>query len=147
MSLPRLLVMSMPLLCATLAAAEPRMPADSVAQAERRVLQELYGGVVANQTITVAGQDFFQHFVAAWRDRDLSERYAISIHERPSARWGTRIWIEYAQRPIFQAVLPTGRAGIKTLSEQAVELAYQKVADIEIGRLLFRESDLGADEI
>lgn len=115
--------------------------------AETTVPQEQYGGLVANQTITVAGQDFYQYFVSAWRDQALSERYAISIHERPSARWGSRIWVEYAQRRVFQAFLPTARAAIKALSEQAVAVACQKAAAAEIERLLFRDADIGADEI
>lgn len=112
----------------------------------RQAKQEGYG-VVTNQTVTVAGQDFFQHFVAAWRDRDLSERFSISIHERPSARWGSQIWVEYAQRRIFQASLPAARASIKALSEQAVDATYQQVTDADVGRLLFREADIGRDEI
>jgi curli production assembly/transport component CsgE len=110
-------------------------------------LLESYGGIVVNQTVTVAGQEFFQCFVAAWRDRDSSERYAISVTERPSARWGSQIWIEFAQRRIFQAPLPTARAGIRALSEQATEVVTQMVADMEVERLLFREPDLGRDEL
>jgi curli production assembly/transport component CsgE len=129
--------------------AEPRL--ESVGKAagatRKKPRQELYGGVVVNQTVTVAGQDFYQYFVSAWRDRDMSERFAISIRERPSARWGSLVWIEYAERRIFQAQLPTGRAGIKALSEQAVDFAYQKLADAEVERLLFRDPDFGSDEI
>lgn len=108
---------------------------------------EVYGGVVANQTVTVAGQDFYQHFVAAWRDRDLSERFTISIHERPSARWGSQVWIEFAQRRIFQSALPTGRGGIRSLAEQAIEIAHQLIGDAEVDRLLFRDVDIGPDEM
>jgi curli production assembly/transport component CsgE len=31
----------------------------------------------------------------------LSERYIVSIHERPSARYGSLIWVEYEQRRVF----------------------------------------------
>jgi curli production assembly/transport component CsgE len=102
---------------------------------------------VADQTVTVAGQDFYQQFVVAWRERDIAERYAISVHERPSARWGSQVWIEYAQRRIFQAALPAGRTGIRQLGEQAAEFAFQKVTDAEVERLLFRDADVGVDEI
>lgn len=120
--------------------------AEPVAELNGRVLQELYGGVVVDQTITVAGQDFYQYFIVLWRDKPLSEQYAISIHERPSARWGNEVWVEYAQRRVFQTILPTSRANIKPVSEQAVELAYQNVVDTEVQRLLFRNQDIGADE-
>lgn len=114
---------------------------------DTRVLQELYGGVVANQTMTVVGQDFYQHFVATWRDKAMSERYALSIHERPSARWGSLVWVEYAQRRVFQIFLPPARANIKAVSEHAAEVSYQSVVDTEVQRLLFRDPDLGHDEI
>ncbi len=112
-----------------------------------RVLQELYAGVVVDQTITVAGHDFYQHFVALWRDKEMADRYEISVHERPSARWGNQIWIEYAQRRVFQVFLPGARGKIKAVSEMAVDVAYKNVIDTEVQRLLFREPDLGADEI
>lgn len=116
-------------------------------RAESKLAQEPIAGVVVNQTITVAGQNFYQCFVASWRDREISERYAIAIHERPSARWGTQVWIEYAQKRIFQAPLPSTFANIKALSEQAAEVAQQKVVDVEVDRLLFRETEFGPDEI
>ena len=110
-------------------------------------LEELYAGVVVDQTITVAGQDFYQYFIVFWRDKPLSERYAISIHERPSARWGNQVWIEYAQRRVFQTILPTSRAAIKPVSEQAADIAYQNVVDTDVQRLLFRDLDIGPDEM
>lgn len=122
------------------------VPAQSGAR-EQSGLEELYAGVVVDQTITVAGQDFYQYFVASWRDKPLSERYAISIHERPSARWGNQVWVEYAQRRVFQTILPTSRAAIKPVSEQAADIAYQNVFDTDVQRLLFRDSDIGPDEM
>lgn len=112
-----------------------------------RVLQELYAGVVVDQTVTVAGHEFYQHFVALWRDKELTSRYAISVHERPTARWGSQIWIEYAQRRVFQAFMPPARANVKAMSEQAADIAFQNVVDTEVQRLLFREPDLGPDEL
>ncbi len=114
---------------------------------DSRALEELYAGVVVDQTITVAGQDFYQYFVVFWRDKPLSERYAISIHERPSARWGNQVWIEYAQRRVFQTTLPASRAAIKPVSEQAAEITYQNVVDTDVQRLLFRDLDIGPDEM
>lgn len=112
-----------------------------------RVLQELYAGVVVDQTITVAGREFYQHFASLWREKPMSERYAVSVHERPSARWGTQLWVEYAQRRVFQIFLPAVRANVKAASQEAVETAFQNVVDTEVQRLLFRDADLGMDEI
>jgi len=113
----------------------------------RQVPAERYAGVVANETVTDAGNDFFRLFASAWSERPLSSRFTISIHERRSARWGNGIWIEYAQRRIFQASLPLLHAGIRQLSAQAAAIVYARVMDAEVGRLLFREPDLGSDEL
>lgn len=112
-----------------------------------KALQEIYGGIVTDQTITVAGQNFYQMFVASWRDKPNQERFVIAIRERPSARWGNEIWVEYAQRRVFQAVLPANRSNIKAIADQAVEIAYKNVVDAEVQRLLFRDLDLGPDEL
>ena len=111
------------------------------------VQKELYGGVVVNQTVTVAGQDFYQYFVALWRDQANSERYAISVHERPSARWGSQVWVEYAQKRVFQAALPSTRAHVQPISARAVAIAYANVMQADVQRLLYRDKDIGADEL
>jgi curli production assembly/transport component CsgE len=108
--------------------------------------EEIDGGAVVDQTVTVVGHDFFSHFALAWSEQPLSERYTLSIHERPSARWGSEIWVEYAQRRVFHAFLRPSRADLKRVGEQAAQAAYSRVVDTEVQRLLFREADLGWDE-
>ena len=123
-----------------------RVPGE-IALRDTRVLQEIYGGIVVDQTITVNGHAFYQRFVAAWRDNELSSRYAISVHEKPSARWGSQLWVAYAQQRVYQIFLPSVRANLQVMSEQAARQAYQNVVDLEVQRLLFSEVDLGADEL
>jgi curli production assembly/transport component CsgE len=103
-------------------------------------------GIVTNQAITVAGREFSDYFIAAWRDKPDSERYAIAIRERPSARLGSQVRVEFAQRPVYQSRLPPSRAALKSLGEQAAELAYQAVQATEAQRVLVNDADLGADE-
>lgn len=127
--------------------AEEKAIGDAMASEEKPLHRDTYGGLVANQTMTVAGQDFYRHFVTAWRDKAGSERYTISIHEQPSARFGGRIWVEFAHRRIFQASLPPARASIRPLSEQAVEITYEAVIDAQVQQALFRNPDMAADEL
>lgn len=108
---------------------------------------ELYAGVVLDQTVTVVGHDFYQYFAALWRDKETSERYAISVHERPSARLGSQLWIEYAQRRVFQIVLQATRANVKEIGREAADIAFQNVMDIEVQRLMSHDRDLAADEM
>lgn len=104
------------------------------------------GGVITNQAITVAGQDFYHYFVAAWRDKEGSERYTIGVRERPSARFGTEVWVEYRQRRVFRTYLPPARAAIRPISENAAEIAYQLIRETDFQNQLIRDADLGRDE-
>lgn len=119
---------------------------EALEQAERRLRVDTDGGVIINQAITVAGQDFYQYFSSAWRDKDGSERYTLAIRERPSARWGSEIWVEYGQRRLYHAYLPPARASIRAMSESAAEIAFQAAVQADLQRLLTNDSDLGGDE-
>jgi curli production assembly/transport component CsgE len=103
-------------------------------------------GIVTHQPVTVAGHEFCHHFVMAWRDQPGSERYTVAIRERPSARWGSLVWIEFGQQRVLQLQLPPARAGLKALAESAADTAYQSILDIERQRRLLSDADLAPDE-
>jgi curli production assembly/transport component CsgE len=106
-----------------------------------------FDGVVIDQTITRAGKDFYQQFSMSWHDQPLSERYTISVKEQPSARFGSQIYIVFGSRRIFQGQMSPNRSQIKMLSDAAVEIAYKAVTEGEMQRLLFKDPDIGQDEI
>jgi curli production assembly/transport component CsgE len=104
-------------------------------------------GVVVNRTVTVLGQDFYQNFTALWRQKDISNKFSISIHERPSARFGSEIWVLFRQKRVFHTFLPPARAATKRVSAQAVEQVYQNIADSEVERIMVKSPDLGPEEM
>ena len=130
------------LACGTLAAAVSAGAAGPAGT----TADEIAGGIVTDQTITPGGQDFYQGFAAMWHDKSLAGRFSLAVREQPSARMGNRILIDYANRTVFEAVLPPARGGIRALSESAVEIAYQNVSNAEVQRLLLRDQDLARDE-
>jgi curli production assembly/transport component CsgE len=77
--------------------------------------------------MTLAGQDFYTSFARAWRDMPLNDRYVVSIHERPSARWGSLIWVEFEQRRLFDTFLPAARANVADVAVRAASTAYRNV--------------------
>ena len=102
-------------------------------------------GMVLGQTVTVAGQDFFQYFVSLWRDKSISERVLITVRERPSARTGSVIWIEHQGHRLLQFALPASRGLLRGLSEQAVEQLWQRLTEAEIDASLDHDSELARD--
>lgn len=103
-------------------------------------------GIVTSQPITVAGQEFCRYFVAEWLDQPGSDRYTIALRERPSARWGTQVWVEFGPRHVLQVQLPPARTELRALGESVSESAYQAILDIERQRQFIRDADLAPDE-
>lgn len=110
-------------------------------------LDDAFGGVVTTDTVTLAGQDFYNWFAQAWSAIPLSERYIVSVHERPSARYGSLVWVEFGQRRVFQAFLPIARANVRPVAENAANVAFQNVMQSDLARLLFRDADMATDEL
>ncbi len=120
--------------------------AQAVDKANQVLDADTDSGVVINQTVSVAGQDFYQYFVTVWRDKQGSEKYTLAVRERPSARWGSEVWIEFAQRTVYRSHLPPARAAIKPISEQAADMTYEAVVQAEMLRRLITDADIGRDE-
>lgn len=113
----------------------------------KSVLDDPLAGIVVNRTVTVLGYDFYREFSSFWRQKDISNRYTISIHERPSARFGSEVWVEYRQKRVFHTFLPPARAQTERISSAAVEIVYQNIADSEVARIMFRSPDLAPEEL
>lgn len=129
---------------ATLAGTPRARTADVTGQ---KPLDDALGGVVTTDTVTLAGQDFYNWFAQAWSAIPLSERYVVSVHERPSARYGSLVWVEFGQRRVFQAFLPIARANVRPVAEGAAQVAFQNVMQADLTRLLFRDADMANDEL
>ena len=125
-------------------------PSPSLTGAHRRGAAsalDAFEGIVIDQTITRAGKDFYQLFSTSWHDQPLAERYTISVKEQPSARFGSQVYVMFGSKRIFQGQISPNRHQIKILSEAAVDIAYKAVTEGEMQRLLFKDPDIGQDEI
>jgi len=106
-----------------------------------------YAGVVTDATITFVGHDFYNEFVSAWRQQAGVEQFSLAIIERPSARWGSLVWIEYRNRQVFRAFLSPGqRDFVRQAGRNAAGIVYKNVVETEVGRLMFGDPDLAPDE-
>ena len=136
------------LLTAVLTLAVVPAPAGDEARATARPqVSRSLEGIVTNGTVTLAGQAFYRQFCLAWYDKPLNEMFAIAIRERPSARRGNQVVVEHAGRVLFQGALPPVAAGLRQVSQQAVEVSYEAVVNAEVQRLLFSQDELAPDEI
>ena len=104
-------------------------------------------GSSVRDAVTLAGRDFYTYFSQTWSEIPLSERYMVAIHERPSGRYGSLIWVEFQQKRVFQTFLPIARANVKAVAESAAGISFQTVIQDDLSNLLFPDSDLAKDEI
>lgn len=112
-----------------------------------RIFRDPLSGVVVNRTVTVLGKDFYRFFATQWRQQPAAARYSISVYERPTARFGSEIWVLYRQQMVFHAFLPPARAATREISEIAVQHVLENVSKRESERLTTRNPDLGPEEL
>ena len=106
------------------------------------------GGFVIDRTVTHFGGEFLRHFSAEWRQLIGTESFDVAVVERPSARWGSVVYVERNQRAIARVFLYAGRSAvIRPLAEAAARHVAAEALDSEIARQLLRDPDLAGDEL
>jgi curli production assembly/transport component CsgE len=110
-----------------------------------RLPLELSAGFIIDRTITHFGAEFVRHFSQAWREQGSNVESAdLTLVERPSARWGSIVYVEYNSRPEARVILYAGRsATIKPLAEQTARYMANRIADQRLAGLLLHDPDLG----
>lgn len=76
-------------------------------------------GLAINQTVTRFGQDFYNSFVKYWNEYQLVMPTNLTVYERPTARFGSLIWIEYRGQRIFQQYVGPSMRAIDELAKAA----------------------------
>lgn len=109
-------------------------------------------GLLVDNTVTFIGRTFYENFAIAWLDelellgRRPGEHGNFSIHERPTARTGSQIWIEYDRQRLFQVFLSPVRARIQATARGAAAVVARRFETLELQDLLFGNPDLAPDE-
>jgi len=119
-----------------------------VAQAEQTQGQaeaELSGLIIDN-TITRFGHDF--HRYLSYQLQDTSELESdLVIRERPSARWGSLVWVEYGQHTVYRRFLQPNVAEIEAIATQAAQLILEEINRSKLQNLLQDTFDMDRDEL
>ena len=112
-----------------------------------KVLEESkVADVIGDQTMTLVGHGFIEGFQRAWRDHQTSGESNIAVFERPSARWGSLVWVEQNFNRVYQTFLFPGRGDPAQVGESAAHWVYQRIAEIEAAKLLFKDPDMEKQE-
>lgn len=112
-----------------------------------RIDNEPLRGLIINRTITVLGWDFYKSFSEIWQALYPDSRDTLTVIERPTAKFGSEIWVSYEDQYVYHTFLSPARSLARDESKQAVDIVRKQVADINIRRKLFQDSDLGPEEM
>lgn len=88
-------------------------------------------GIVVDRTVMLLGHDFYRYFSNIWISQADTERYNLIVSERPSARWGSLIWIEYDHKVLYRSFIHPGHVDLKKTAEQASQKVKQALLILE----------------
>jgi curli production assembly/transport component CsgE len=108
--------------------------------------EEGINGLIIDNTLTIIGRDFYEYFSRYWSDQGLMDNYNLAVCEQPTARFGSRITVEWYGRELFQVFLTPTRSNIELSAKQAALAISRYFKMVEIQKLLFFNPDLAPDE-
>lgn len=100
-------------------------------------------GLVTDNTVTRVGHDFYRAFTEHWEDEYPG---AITINERPSARWGSWITIKVDQDLLYQTFLFPSKNDFNKQVNIALASVYEALSKRAINKALLNTGDLTSDE-
>jgi len=108
--------------------------------------EDLIQGLVIDSTISRFGHDFYRAF--SDRLADASEMdFNLVVRERPSARWGSLIWVEQDQRVLYRQFLQPNASQVTDSAYGAADQVVEAIARRRLEDLLQDNTDMERDEL
>jgi curli production assembly/transport component CsgE len=121
-------------------------PLQAQAQTEQAQSEAELSGLIIDNTITRFGHDF--HRYLSFQLQDASDLEAdLVVRERPSARWGSLVWVEYGQRTVYRRFLQPNVAEIEAIADEAARLILDDISRSKLQNLLQDTFDMDRDEL
>ncbi|MFA7475328.1 MAG: CsgE family curli-type amyloid fiber assembly protein [Castellaniella sp.] len=133
------------LLGAAAAAQEPEPPRGNLD--EGRINSDPLKGLIINRTVTVMGWDFYSNFTQVWQALYPDSQDTMTIIERPTAQFGSEIWISYLNQTVFHTFLSPARSRAKDQSREVVQVVRENIDIINAQRQFIQDADLGPEEM
>ncbi|MHA6194991.1 curli production assembly/transport protein CsgE [Pseudomonas wadenswilerensis] len=112
-----------------------------MARAEEEML-----GFIVDDTISHIGHDFYYAFSERLRATSPMD-FNLVVRERPSARWGSLVTIEYQQRLVYRRFLAPNTVELKDEAYQAADWVRGQIVQRKLENLLQDTTDLERDEL
>jgi len=107
--------------------------------------EEIQGFLVDN-TISRIGHEFYRHFSQRLLDTSKLD-FNLVVRERPSARWGSLVWVEYERRTLFRSFLQPNTAQLQEVAYLAADQGREAITRQKLESLFHDSFDMEKDEI
>lgn len=124
---------------------QPSSPDGPPVTQPNRLNNEL-GGVLVDRTISLAGKTFYDTFSQQRLNYPILSAVTLTVHERPSARWGSLIWISEGSRIHFRTTVSPRLAGIEDIAQQAIDIVRDRIIKQKLQQALQPSKDLAEDK-
>lgn len=110
-------------------------------------IEDEISGFTHDSTITRVGHEFARE-LGSYRNLNFTDNndYNLTVFERPSARWGSLIWVNLDDREVYRRFLPPGKIDVSQEAESAAQHIHQQAQQLKIQRLFMDTFDLDQDE-
>ncbi|MDF0731755.1 curli production assembly/transport protein CsgE [Pseudomonas entomophila] len=119
----------------------------SLAQAPARAgAEDEMMGFIVDNTISHIGHDFYAVFTDRLRATSRLD-FNLVVRERPDARWGSLVTVEYEREVLYRRFLPPNTTQLNDEAIAAADLVRQQIVQRKLQRLLQDTTDLERDEL
>ncbi len=111
------------------------------------VIEDEISGFTIDNTITRIGHDF-SRFLSDYRSSNLANsNYNLTVHERPSARWGNLIWVTKDHQTLYRRFIQPSNTRLKETAEDAAQQIHNQIKQLKLKELFSDNFDIDKDEI
>lgn len=103
-------------------------------------------GFIVDDCISLIGHSFYNAFTDRLRATSRLD-FNLVVRERPDARWGSLIWVEYDQRIVYRRFIAPNATETRDLAIEAADQVRAAVVQRKLQVLLQDNTDLGKDEL
>jgi len=107
----------------------------------------LLTGLVIDNTVSGIGHEFARSLSIYITSNLTGFDYNLTVHERPSARWGSVVWVTYENKQVFRTVVYPGRRRFGEVVAQAASQINNNVRQQRLQELFSQNVDLAGEEI
>jgi curli production assembly/transport component CsgE len=103
-------------------------------------------GFIVDDTISHIGHEFYYSFTERLRATSPMD-FNLVVRERPSARWGALVTVEYQQRLVYRRFLPPNTVDLKQDAYDAADWVRGQIVQRKLENMLQDTTDLERDEL